>query len=1075
MRKVLAAFARNTVFANILLTIIFLAGAMAATSMIRETFPEFSMDAIQVAVVYPGADPEEVEEGVSRKIEEAIQAVQGIKQYNTTSAEGLATAWIEVHEDYGTPEVLDRVRSKIDAISTFPADAEEPIVSEFLLRDVVLMLALSGQMSEQRMKEWAESIKDEVLQLPVVSQVEVFGAREYEIAIEVSEERLRQYGISLNQVAQAVRRSSLNLAGGTIRTEGEDIRVRTVGRKYTGREFADIVVMARPGGDVVTLDRVATIRDTFSEDPLFITLNGERGMGLIIYKTPAEDSLEISKAVTEFVERKKLETPGGVEISVLYDISSSLLRARIRLLVKNGVIGLSIVFLLLWVFLDLRLSFWAGMGMPISVAGALAILWGIGGTINMISLFGLIMVLGIIVDDAIVVGEAIYVHRRRGKAPLRAAVDGVCEVGLPVIAAVTTTIVAFIPLAYVGGIMGKFIRILPIVVIACLSISLIECLVLLPAHLSHLPDPDAPVRHRNPLARRIRRFHDLTTRGMEWFVNSVYVPFLGRSLRWSYVSFCVAITVLLITIGMGLGGILKFMVMPNLDGFIVTATVEFPNGTPAEKTQEAVRLAEQKFLDIAGNTKTRTGDPMVKHSLSLVGGTLDEIPRTGPHLGSVQFVLLGSEDRGIHSDKLLTMWEEAIGQIPGTEAITFHGLSAGPPGATIEIWMQGHSMDDILSAADDIKARLKTYDGVYQVQSDFRPGKNEVRLHLKPEARTLGLTVGDLASQVYAGYFGEEAVRLQRGRDDIRVRVRYTADERSRLADLDHVRIRTPDGREVPLRSVADITFAPGYSSITRTDGMRRVSVTAEVNKSKANANEIIQELQVDYFPQLHDRYPHVFVSFQGEQKKMRESFASLGIGFPLALLGIFIIVATVFRSYAQPFVIMFTVPFGIVGAIVGHMVMGYELTLLSMFGIVALSGVVVNDAIVLIEAINSNMAGGMPFLKAIEEGGRRRFRAVILTSLSTIGGLTPMIMEKDMQARILIPMALSIAFGVAFATVLTLVLIPSLLVILNDMRCISHRLKHGRWPEARVDVEPARERNTNMLEEPSQEPAADV
>jgi len=1065
MKKVLAAFARNTVFANIVLVMIFVSGWFATKSMIRETFPEFSLDMIIVSVPYPGADPEEVEEGISRKIEEAIEGVEGIKLYTTESRENQGTANIEIKEDYDVNAVLDDVRTKINAISTFPVDAEKPVIYELTLKDPVIMLYLSGNMSERRLKEWSEQLKDEIQQLPPVSQVGIFGTREYEIGIEVSEQRLREYGLSFDQVSDAVRRSNLNLAGGTIRTKGEEIRIRTMGRKYSGPELSSIVVLATPKGDVITLDRVAEIVDGFSEDPIDATINGDASVMLIVYKTKEEDSLAISKAVQKFVEDKNKILPTGANLKVLYD-NTDMLRDRINLLVKNGIIGLSIVFALLWMFLNLRLSFWGGMGIPISIAGALAIVWALGGTINMISLFGFIMVLGVIVDDAIVVGEAIYVHRKSGKPPLQAAVDGVSEVGMPVVAAVVTTIVAFIPLAYVGGIMGKFISILPVVVISCLAVSLVECLILLPAHLSHLPDLNAAEQNMSKLQRRIDVVHRITSRGLEWFVKNMYYPFLRHALNWRYVSLCTAIAILLITLGLVRGGIIKFQVFPAIDGFIMTSQVEFPAGTPPAVTRNALDQVEGALLRLAEKTQTKSGEPLLEDRLTLVGGTLSDIPSYGPQYGAVQAILLPSERRGIHVDDLMVAWEQEVGRISGVKSLTFEGLSAGPPGAPIEVWLQGSDMGHILAASDELMARLEKFDGVFQIRSDFSPGKNEMRLTLKPEARALGLTVNDLARQVYAGYYGDEAVRLQRGRDDIRVKVRYTADERSRMSDLERVRIRTPEGHEVPLFSVAEVSLSPGFSTITRTDGLRRVAVSADVDSNKANANEIFAELIKSFFPALKDKYPDVHVALQGEQKKMRESFSSLYVGFPLAVLGIFIIVATMFRSYAQPFVILFTIPFGIIGSIWGHLLMGYDLSIMSIFGMVALTGVVVNDAIVLIERVNENFAEGLPFFEAIRMGGVRRFRAIFLTSLSTVGGLAPMIMETNMQAKFLIPMALSLASGVAFATVLTLVLIPSLLVILNDFRRLVFRYKYGHWPTSREEVEPARTRHQNTLED---------
>ena len=1062
MRRVMAAFARNTVFANIILVLIFMGGGLAVHNMVRETFPEFSLDMITITVPYPGADPEEVEEGISRKVEEAVEDIEGIKLYTTRSRENVGFTLVEVKENYDVDKVLDKIRTRINGISTFPVDAEKPVIDELLLKDSVLLIYLSGDMSERRLKEWSEKVKDQVQQLHSVSQVSIFGARDYEISIEVSEARLREYGLTFGAVATAIRQSNLNLAGGTIRSRGEEIRIRTMGRKYSGAQLAKIIVLATPDGKMIPLDRVARIQDGFSEDPIKAEINGRPALLISVFKTREEDALAISRDVAAFIQSQQPLIPDGAHLDLLYD-TTGMLRARIDLLVKNGIIGLIVVFLLLWIFLNARLSFWVGMGIPISLAGALAILWAMGGTINMISLFGMIMVLGIVVDDAIVVGEAIYTHRKAGKPAIRAAVDGITEVGMPVIAAVITTIVAFIPLFYVGGIMGKFISILPVVVIACLSISLVECLFLLPAHLAHLPGPDAPEPRLNFLTRPLARLHRLTASGLEWFIDRIYTPFLSRVLYWRYITFCTAMAVLLLTVGMVRSGIVKFEVFPDVDGFLMTAHIEFPNGTPPEVTTAAVKKVDAALLRLAEHTHTLSGDPMIENRISLVGQTLEDLPHRGPNWGSVQAILLPSEKRGVHANDLMAAWEKEIGPIPGIKSLTFKGLKTGPPGAPIEVWFQGPDMKKILAAAESLKTRLARFDGVYQIQSDFSPGKHEMRLRLKPEARTLGLTVEDLARQVYAGYFGVEAVRLQRGRDDVRIRVRYPAGERRQIADIRQIRIRTRTGRAIPLLSVADVSFAPGYATITRTNGMRRVMVSAGIDSKRANANEIFGALKTGFFPDLKKKYPDLHISLQGEQKKMRESLLSLKVGFPLAVLGIFIIIATMFRSYAQPFVILFTVPFGIIGAVFGHLFMGFNLSMMSIFGMVALSGVVVNDAIVLIERINENLAEGMRFFDAILNGGSRRFRAIFLTTLSTVGGLAPLIMEQDMQAKFLIPMALSIAAGVAFATVLTLVLIPSLLVIINDFRLVIHRLRKGQWPR-RVEVEPAHDRHLDPL-----------
>lgn len=1063
MRQLLAAFARNRVFANIVLALIFLTGGMAAMHLVRETYPEFSTEMIRITVPYPGADPEEVEEGVCKKLEQALEGLDGVKEYTTYSAENIGSAVIKVKENSTVSHVLDMVKAKVGAIATFPVGAEKPIISEMLIRDGVELLSLSGDIPERTLKELAERMKTEILQNPNISQVEIVGARDYEIAVEVSEEKLREFGLTFHNVASAIQNSNVSLAGGTIRTEGEEIRIRTIGRKYTGKELSSIAVMTRPTGEIVTLGRVAKIDDGFTEEPISATLDGRPSLLMIVFKTSEEDALTISEAVREFVQRKAQQLPKNIDFRILYD-NTEMLRSRLDLLIKNGAMGLALVLFLLWLFMDKRLSFWVGMGIPVSIAGALAVMWAMGGTLNMISLFALIMVLGILVDDAIVIGEAIFFNRQKGLTPLKAAVEGVCEVGLPVTASVVTTIAAFVPLAFVTGILGKFIFILPVVVISCLFFSLIESLILLPAHLNHLPDTNASGK-KHLLFHPLKATQHFFNKSLEWSSRTVYGSILKKALAWRYVLFCSLVASLLLTLGLIQSGIIKFQIFPRVDNFLISSNVQFPRGTPIEVTRNAVRQLEAAIQRVSDKTATRSGDPLVKNRLAVVGELMGGGEEKGPHLGSVQVILLDSEKRGIHSKDILVAWEQEAGPIPGVKSLTFEAPGSGLEGTPIEIWLKGSDLDRVVSASNDLTAKLRGFNGVYQVNSDFEPGKNEIRLELKPDARALGLTVGDLARQVYAGYYGQEAVRIQRGHEDVRVKVRYTSDERSRLSDFERIRIRTIDGHEVPLISVADLSFGPGYSVITRTGGMRRVAVSAAVDTNKANANEIYEDLSNRYFPKLRDEYPGVFVSLEGEEREMEQSFSSLTVGYPLAIVAIFVIMATIFRSYAQPFIILFTVPFGIIGAILGHLALGYDLSIMSIFGIVALTGIVVNDAIILIEKINSNLSQGVPFYSSVLEGGKRRFRPVILTTVTTIGGLAPLILETDLQAKFLIPMAVSIAAGLIFATILTLILIPSLIGILNDLRCALYRIKKGSWP-AREEIEPATSRNLFPYEE---------
>jgi multidrug efflux pump subunit AcrB len=1068
MRRFVAAFARNTVFTTILLLLILVAGLVTSQIMIRERFPDFNIDVVLVQVPWPGADPEEVEEGIAIKIEEAVNGLEGVKNYRTESLENLCIAYIEVLESYDVDEVREDVSSRVDAIPNLPIDAEKPVVRKGQLELNVIGVALRGAKDERRLKEWAEEVREELQELPEVSNVKLIGAREYEISIEVSEERLREYDLTFAQVADAVRAGSQNLPGGTLRTSGEEIRLRTVGRKYWGDEFGNIVVMATPRGDIITLDQVAEIRDGFTEDRIAAFFNDERAVICQVYKTPKQDAIVISNQVRAWVAEHQKTLPEGLEMEI-WDDTSYFIRGCLNVLTKNSILGLIVVFLLLWLFMDLRLSFWASMGIPVSLAGALVVLWLLGTTLNIVSLFGLIMVVGIIVDDAIVVGEAIYVHRQRGDHPLAAAVNGVMEVGMPVMAAVGTTIIAFIPLLFVGGFMGKFIRFLPWAVIACLVVSTFECMLMLPSHLSHLPDFSDPEYRKRQQQKAGRRLRVRIARMLENFAEHVYQPAARMAIRRRYLSICIAVAIMLIAAGFYKGGMLKFVMFPPIDGNMLITQFEFPSGTPLSVTSNTLSRLDAALRRVEKQMETATGEPLVTNVFATAGQHLKDIPgqerTTGTEIGGMRVELLKAERRGVNVQRIINAWEREVGEIPGIVSLSIERADSGMPAKPIEIWLSGKDMNEIAAAADALSNKLAKFKGISQVGTDFRPGKNEIRFRLKPAATALGLTVGDLARQVYAGFYGEEALRLQRGRDDIRVRVRYPMDERNTLPELYNIRIRSPYGAEVPLRSVADLEFGPGFTRITRTNGNRRIAVTADTDTTRANTAEVIADLRANYFGQFRRQFPGIRLEVRGDDQATNESLGTLVIGFPMALLFIFFIVATIFRSYAQPFIIMITVPFGIVGAIIGHLLLGYPITLFSVFGIVALAGVVVNDAIVFIECINNLIAEGVPFFDALARGGVRRFRAIFLTTISTCGGLTPMMLETDLQTQFIIPMAISLSFGVAFATFLTLLLIPSLLAVLNDLRRLRYWMKTGAWP-SREEVEPAISRKADPLAE---------
>ncbi len=1064
MKQVLSGFARNTVFANILLIIVLIAGSGAAMLMVREEIPNVLFDRIEISVSFPGADPEEVEEGISRKIEEAIKGMEGIKTFSIVSREGLSHTGIEIEEGTDSRALLDRVRTSVEGISTFPIDAEKPVITLPLHAEPVMALYLNGDKSDEALREWGYRVKDQLLGLDEVSQVSVFGIRDYEINVEVSEQNLRKYGLTFTKIVEAVRRSNLNRSGGVIRDEVEEIRVRTVGRKYTGEDIASVVVLAGREGDLVTLDRVADIRDGFSDETVNATVNGKPAIILAVFKTSEEDTIRIAESVSRFLEDTIQTVPPGFDMGILYDNSVSI-RQQVNVLLKNGIMGLLIVFVILWLFLNTRLSLWTGVGILFSVFGGLAMIWVLGSTINMVSIFGFIMVLGIVADDAIVVGESIAWHRSQGKSAVNAAIDGVMEVGLPVMAAVTTTILAFLPLFFVEGMLGKFIRILPIVVIACLLISLVESFAVLPAHLSHLPGPSSSSKRGFFLFRWVNSIPELMEKLLKKFTDKIYSPVLRQSLRFRYPFLCLIIGVLMVSLGLIRGNVLKFDMIPERDGFFLTSIVEFPEGTPLKVTEAATARLEKAMIDIADRIETRSGDPLVKNILTLSGQAPEPEPGefgpNGAHFGGVQVLLLDSVNRGIHSKELLSLWKNEVGPLYGAKSLSFHGAEMGPPEKPIEIGIDGNNLQEIQTATDLLVEKLKSFAGVFDVQTDLAVGKNEIQFTLKPSARNLGVTVQDLADQVYSGYFGQEVLRLQRDRDEVKIRVRYTEQERQNPDSLNEFRIRTPQGNEIPLKSVASTRISPGVSQINRADGMRRVMVSADVNKTVVSASEIIEELESGHFQELENRFPGISVELKGDAEETETSFDTMFLGFILAVMAIYMLIATLFRSYLQPLVILITIPFGLIGSIWGHWIMGWDLTMIAMFGMVGLTGIVVNDAIVLIERINTNIREKIPFLEAVRLGGKRRFRAVFLTSITTVGGLAPLMFESDFYAAILIPIAITIVFGVIFSTILTLLFIPCLLVVINDLRCLVFRLKHGVFPK-RNEVEPAVRRFRN-------------
>lgn len=1043
-------FARNPVAANLIMVLIIGGGLVSlfGGSIVQEVFPEFAIDLITIRVPYPGAAPEEAEEAICLRVEEAVQGLNGIKKLTSRARENIGVVTIHVESDADSRKLLDEVKARIDAIDTFPDETEKPIIQELTNRRQVIDVAIYGNTDELSLRHLAERVRDDLAALPEMSIVELSNARPYEISIEVSEDTLRRHGLTFDRIATAIRRSSLDLPGGSIKTPGGEVLLRTKGQAYTARDFEQLVLLTRPDGTRLTIADVATVVDGFADTDQSTKFQGEPAMLVSVFRVGGQDALSIGDAVSRYIERAERWMPEGVSLAT-WNNASKILRDRRDLLLRNGATGMILVFITLALFLGFRLALWVMVGMLLSFMGAIWLMPVLGVSINMISLFAFILVLGIVVDDAIIAGENIYTHQHRTGKALQGAIDGAREISVPVVFAVLTTIAAFVPLIAITGMIGKVMYVIPLVVISCLVWSLIESLWILPAHLSHY-------KHRDPNEPRKenlwQRFQGRFANKVELAMTGYYRPFLNACLRRRYLTISVALSLLILTAGLILGGRLKWVFFPEVESDYVSATITMPPGTPVEVTAAAVLWLEESADQVRRELEENYGTDQFRYVITALGehpfatmqqqnsGALVGGERAA-HLGEVTIELQPAETRSAASADVADRWRELTGRIPGTVEQTFSS-SLFEPGKDIDIQLTGIDLENLRAAKDELESRLGEYAGVFEIGNSFRDGKEEIRLAIKPAAELTGLTLSDLGRQVRQAFHGEEAQRIQRGRDEIKVMVRYPEDERLSIANLERMRIRLPGGIEVPFSEVAEAVPGRGYASITRIDRRRAINVTADVDSSVASAGTVIKELADDVLPKILARYPGVSYTFEGQQAEQRETIAGLVRGFIIAILVIFALLAIPLRSYLQPAIIMIAIPFGIVGAVLGHIALGYDLSILSMFGLVALTGVVINDGLVMVDFINRFRERNEGDIhRAVREAGVARFRPIVLTSLTTFVGLFPLLLEKSMQARFLIPMAVSLAFGVLFATLITLILIPAAYIVLEDLVAFSRRL----------------------------------
>ena len=1046
MQRLIQVAVDNPVATTMLMVVIIVAGAWSALSLQREVMPQLSFDIIQISMELEGATPEEVEDSIVVKVEEAIHTLEGVRRVFSNAYEGIGIIFAELEPGVDNRAVREDMEDEVAKIDTFPQEAKAPRFVELKEQDQVINLAVYGEQPERTLKETAKRVRDDLLTLPGMSQVHLVGTRDYEIAIEIAKATLRRYGLSLDEVSQLVRNNSLELSAGAIKTPMQDIVVRTTGQRYTAEAFAAIPLLTTETGAILTLGAVASVVDGFEEAEMFGRFNGKPAVLVKVLKAEHEDALDIANTVHHYVQAQQARLPPGLQLGVWAD-ASPVIQGRLQLLTHNGLLGLLLVAACLWFFMNGRLAFWVAAGLPVAFMGAFWLIDYAGGTLNMITMFACIMALGILVDDAIVVGENVYRHWRCGKSPVRAAIEGTSEVALPVVAAVATTIAAFLPLFAIEGIMGKFIAVIPMVMVAALLASLLECLIILPSHLAHaLPErhPRAAPRGFKAMARRLRHAVDGS---VDWAIARLYGPVLRWAMTYRLIVIAVALAILMLAVGVVGGGHVNLFLFPKTDAEFVMAQLTLPQGTPAERTLALLSQIEQAAWQLNEVFATEAQQPVVKNAMTVVGQHTSRNPEVGSHAGEVTIELAAVEQRHASSDDIVAKWRDHTGEIPEALALTFGTPDMGPGGAPIEVRLMGQSFDALRHAADRVKAELGTYPGVFDIQDDFRPGKIEMRLALKPEARVLGLSLADLARQMRHAFWGAEALRVQRGRDDVRVMVRYPEAERRALGDVENMRIRTPDGREIPFGEVASVTMQRGYAVIHHDDRQRVVTVIADVETNTANAAKILADLEAGFLPQLMADYRDLRFSFEGQQRETQRSMHSLLRGFVLALLLIYGILATIFRSYVQPLIVMSVIPFGLIGALAGHLLMGHALTMMSLFGLVALSGVVVNDSLVLLDFVNRARRQGMPLERAIDFGGQSRFRAIMLTTLTTVAGLLPLLLEGSFQAQFLIPMAISISFGLMGSTLFVLVLVPALYMLLDDSRRICHWLWHGTWP----------------------------
>ena len=1031
----IAWFAYHPTAANLLMVAIMILGIVTLPDLQRETFPEIENDKVEVRVVYKGATTDEVEDAVCRRLEDALDGITDIEETRCEAREGIGIATAVMREGAQMTRFLDDVKSAVDAIDDFPDQAELPVIEEIGRTDAVVSIAITGPQDPVVLKAYAEDVKSRLQSLRDFSTVTIKGFSTHQIRIEVDVPTLRRYGLSVADIANALQRQSVGSPTGELQGEQENVLLRFDDQRKTAAEFQDLVIISGNSGAAIRLGEIASISDRFDLDEEKVLFNGKRAAILDITKTRAQDILTAYTAVKKFVTEENRRTPDGVQLTLTQD-RSSIVNDRLRMLTRNGAQGLLAVFLVLWLFFSFRYSFWVTMGLPVSFLGALFVLPMLGVSINMISMVGLLIGVGLLMDDAIVIAENIAARMHKGDAPLQAAVNGVTQVLPGIASSFATTLLVFGSLAFITGEIGQILRVLPIVLIAVITVSLIEAFLILPSHLGH------SLMHMHQ--RGPSRFRAGFERGFNNFRDRYFAPTLDLAIENRYLTVGLVLMLMLFAIAMPVGGKLKFTGFPDIEGDVVEARVLLPQGTPLARTEDIVKHLQ----DIVWSTNEELkplqpeGQDLVQN-LTVIFGENPDAYETGPHVARIIVDLLGAEVRNTSLETFRNHWRDQAGSIPDVIALKFSEPAIGPGGRPIDVRLIGTDLDEIKAAALELKTWFGSFDGVTDLNDDLRPGKREYRLHLRDSAGVIGVDADTVANQVRAAFQGFITDEFPLGPETYEVELRLAADNRRTIADLEQLSIVGPDNKLIPLPEVAHLEESRGWARINRIDGRRTVTVQGDVDRDRANAQELLNNAKADIFPRLKERYPSITIEIQGQSDESAKTGGSIVRNVLLGMIGVYMLLALQFRGYLAPITVMSVIPTALIGVVFGHMALGLDLTLPSIVGMASLFGVVVNDSILLVVFIRDQRAAGIAVRQAAREAAIARFRPILLTSITTIAGLTPLLLEKSLQAQILIPLAAALAFGLMSATLIALFLVPAIYCILDDFNVLGEIDRH--------------------------------